>query len=56
MCWRDEIRTTRTCILCHQKYFGDLGHRDCPEFQKKDTLDKKEDEKPKEPPKETDPF
>jgi len=30
MCWRDDTVTTRWCSLCNQKYYGDLGHRNCP--------------------------
>lgn len=35
MCWRDDIVAYRWCIICGQKYYGDLGHRECPGFPKK---------------------
>ena len=30
MCWRDDIAKERLCSRCNQKYYGDLGHRNCP--------------------------
>ncbi len=34
MCWRDDVVMHRSCSFCHQIYFGDLGHRNCPALQK----------------------
>lgn len=34
MCHRDDIIMERYCSFCGQKYYGDLGHRDCPIFKK----------------------
>lgn len=28
--WRDDLITTRTCVMCYEPYYGDLGHRNCP--------------------------
>lgn len=30
MCWRDDVRSNRVCIVCGSSYYGDLGHRGCP--------------------------
>src|SRR3989338_10027082 len=38
MCWRDNVQTTRNCLLCGQNYFGDLGHRNCPARKKEPTM------------------
>lgn len=38
MCWRDDIRMTRFCSFCHQKYYGDLGHRNCLVFSNKTVI------------------
>lgn len=35
MCWRDDVMENRFCSFCHQEYYGDLGHRNCPAFSKK---------------------
>ena len=35
MCWRDDVAMPRVCISCGQGYYGDLGHKNCPEFPKK---------------------
>lgn len=42
MCWRDDVRTDRTCSMCGQRYYGDLGHRNCSWLyrQKKPATDK----------------
>jgi hypothetical protein len=33
MCERDNDYANRTCIKCHAKYYGPLGHRGCPGFK-----------------------
>ena len=30
MRWRDDVARSRWCSSCGQKYYGELGHRDCP--------------------------
>lgn len=30
MCWRDDVPNYRTCLTCRQKYYGTLGHVNCP--------------------------
>lgn len=30
MCWRDDVPMNRRCISCGKRYYGDLGHRNCP--------------------------
>jgi len=34
MCWRDDIVMSRWCSFCGQRYYGDLGHHDCPKRAK----------------------
>ena len=49
MCWRDDIITTRYCSFCHQEYYGDLGHRDCPAFSQKQPVQQVSVQNPDEP-------
>lgn len=35
MCWRDDVVMTRYCSFCGKEYYGDLGHRGCRAFLKK---------------------
>lgn len=36
MCWRDDEPSYRSCSFCGNKYYGDLGHRNCPGWTKTD--------------------
>jgi hypothetical protein len=30
MCWKDEEKRKRICSLCGKRYYGKLGHKNCP--------------------------
>jgi hypothetical protein len=37
MCWRDDVPMHRRCSMCGQRYYGDLGHRNCPKTRPQPT-------------------
>jgi predicted nucleic acid-binding Zn ribbon protein len=41
MCSRDDIVELRHCSFCGATYYGDLGHRFCPN-KKREVIEKKE--------------
>ncbi len=47
MCWRDDVAAERWCPMCRQRYYGDLGHRDCPAREPKPKRKKEEKSAPK---------
>lgn len=50
MCWRDEVPMTRVCMSCDQEYFGNLGHKSCPELSRARNLAERLSDKSSEKP------